>query len=139
MKGEVYYLDANVLIPIIESPHRLTTSQRSFVAGLESGAVKGLTSELTLTECLVKPLADRDGTAVKAFLTLLNDQPELPVVPVSRSVLLEAARLRAEDSLELADAIHVATAKLSGCSVFLSDDRRIRPSSELAVSSWTGL
>lgn len=49
----------------------------------------------------------------------------LEVVPVSRDVLIEAARLRAVANLRLPDAIHGATATLTGCETFLTNDRRL--------------
>lgn len=47
------------------------------------------------------------------------------MAPVSRDVLLAAARLRAEIGLKLPDAIHVATAQLTGCDQFLTNDARV--------------
>lgn len=40
-------------------------------------------------------------------------------------MLIEAARLRAVTNLRLPDAIHGATAILSGCQTFLTNDRRL--------------
>lgn len=49
----------------------------------------------------------------------------LSVCPVTRDILIEAARLRSVSSLRLPDAIHLATAINSGCSAFLTNDRGI--------------
>lgn len=50
----------------------------------------------------------------------------MSVTPVDREVLIEAARLRALHRVTLPDAVHLATASIHGCAVFLTNDRRIR-------------
>lgn len=47
-------------------------------------------------------------------------------MPVDRSILVAAARLRAQLTLRLPDAIHVATALAADCELFVSNDRRVR-------------
>jgi predicted nucleic acid-binding protein len=52
----------------------------------------------------------------------------LTLQPVSRTVLLETVKLRATRAtgkLKLPDAIHLTTAVLSGCRMFVSRDRGI--------------
>lgn len=101
-------------------------AQAAFFAHIDDQRVEVATSEITLAECLVKPFADKDIFAVETYLSLLGEQPSLPVIPISRPILLSAAQLRAETKLKLPDAIHLATAKWAGCSVFITDDRRIK-------------
>lgn len=57
---------------------------------------------------------------------MLSPSTWLYVVPMSRTVLVEAARLRVSVGLRLPDEIHVATATAAGCALFLTKDRRIR-------------
>ncbi len=59
-----------------------------------------------------------------AYQQSLQSTEVLEVVPVNRDVLIEAARLRTITNLRLPDAIHAATAFLSGCETFLTNDRR---------------
>ena len=61
-----------------------------------------------------------------AYQQALRNTSSRTVVPIDRAVLLEAAQLRAATSLRLPDAIHVATARLTGCSAFISNDARLR-------------
>jgi hypothetical protein len=53
-----------------------------------------LTSELTLLEVLVKPLKVGDMATVAAFRTVLRHSPDVQMVPITQSVLEEAAKLR---------------------------------------------
>jgi predicted nucleic acid-binding protein len=56
------------------------------------------------------------------------------VQPVSRDVLIEAAGLRAHRaSIKLPDAIHIATARMSSCTFFVSDDRRLPLPADLTL------
>ncbi len=58
----------------------------------------------------------------------------LLVVPLHASVLEQAAQLRAASpSLSLPDAIHLTTAALEQCNVFLTNDRRLRAVGETQV------
>lgn len=84
-----------------------------------------VTSELALCECLVKPFQSGRQDFAETYLRFLQPRPGLAVVPVARSVLLQAARHRA-DGLTLPDAIHAATALQQTCTHFLTNDDRFR-------------
>jgi predicted nucleic acid-binding protein len=89
-----------------------------------------VTSELSLAEVLVKPLADERITLASRYGDMIQARPELSVVPVDRSILILAAHVRKDAllkdrSIKLPDAIHLATAEQSGCGIFLSDDKRL--------------
>lgn len=56
------------------------------------------------------------------------------MAPISRTALIEAARLRAQHAcLKLPDAIHAATAVAYGASTFVTNDARFRPVSGLTA------
>jgi predicted nucleic acid-binding protein len=120
-------LDTNVLISIIDGRDPLTRSQFAFLQRLEDGKALAATSEVTLAECLIKPYGYNDGPLVARYLVFLQNRPELAVVPVSRDILIRAAMHRAMSRIKLPDAILLATAEFAGCTIFLSEDRRIRP------------
>ena len=113
------------------------SARARFLRLLDEGKVKALTSELTLAECLVKPFADRNAVAVSAYLEFLDGRQNFPVIPVSREILLAAARLRGKKNVKLPDAIHLATAGAFGCTVFLSNDRRLRSVDDLRILAWS--
>ena len=123
-KPPLYYLDTNVVISSSKRPRAFGQAQRRFVERIDASEIAATTSELTLAECLVKPLADKDLAAVEAYLTFLDWATAFPVVPVTRGILLDAARLRATSTLKLPDAIYIATAHTAGCTEFLTNDRQ---------------
>jgi len=125
------YLDTNAIIWIVELSAGMSEGQVSVLRAIESGEIDAFTSELTLAECLVKPIADKNARLVEEFLALLSGIEAIEVVPVSRPVLIEASRHRAETNVKLADAIHLATARLNECATLISNDRRL-------LSAWAG-
>ncbi|MEH2396173.1 PIN domain-containing protein [Nostoc sp.] len=63
----------------------------------------------------------------------MSNSQNLTVIPVSRQVLIEAAKLRASINIKLPDAIHAATALLTQCSTLLTNDQRFRSIPDLSV------
>ncbi|MFG1458067.1 PIN domain-containing protein [Xanthobacter sp. VTT E-85237] len=118
------YLDTNVFIDVFEGQGPISRALEAlFLAEGDWKLQPLVTSELTLSELLVKPLETRRAELVSVYdnWTITNDQIE--VVPVVRRVLHTAAEIRAkEKSMKLPDAIHVASAVAVGCRFFLTRD-----------------
>ncbi|MGJ3265655.1 MAG: type II toxin-antitoxin system VapC family toxin [Salinarimonas sp.] len=122
--GTRVYLDANVLIELVE---RWDAGLGRIVEDARAGRLLLVTSELTLAEVIVMPLRDGDAGLLAQYRDLFS-QPELiACLPITRDVIERSGEIRATDGGKLADAIHLATAEIGGCKVFLSSDRRIRP------------
>ncbi len=120
------YLDTNVFITAMEQAGARSDHAWWVLSSLEDGEFLGVTSELTLSEVLVKPMERGAGAVVDAYQGMISPSDGFEVLPVDRAVLIAAARLRAgRASLKLPDAIHVATAQLGGCAFFVSADERI--------------
>lgn len=128
------YLDTNVFIMLSEKSHAL---QRLLVELISAQSIGKpplfATSELTLSELLVKPQQAGDDLLIDGYDSLILNSDWLDVRPVDRGVLYYAAVLRAQHKhLKLPDAIHVSSAIGQGCSHFLSDDRGIKDRYEIA-------
>lgn len=137
IQGKIFYLDTNIFIYAIEGYPDFVDELSQLFDNIDSGNFKAFTSELTLAEVLVKPLMDGNLEIQAVYQQALQSSEVLEVVVVSRDVLIEAARLRAVANLRLPDAIHGATAILSGCETFLTNDRRLAalPDIEVVVLS----
>ena len=133
------YIDANVVIYTIEKLRPFLDVHRFVFERADKGEIKLVTSQISLNECLAKPVADGNVALIDAYLTFVADRPSLAVVPTSRAICIEAAKLRAAQNLKLPDALHVATALQSGCAVFLGNDRRIKSVPGLTVEYWDDL
>jgi predicted nucleic acid-binding protein len=134
--GGRYYLDANTVIAIVEGVDDLHPAQRTFLRSIDEGAVLAVSSEMTLSECLVRPFRERDGAAIAIMLDFLNGRRTLPLVPLSRDVMIMAAKIRAETTAKLPDAIHLACALDAGCTVFISADKRLPMIGDLRRASF---
>jgi predicted nucleic acid-binding protein len=123
-----------VLIRMMERTDAGAGASARLLAIAERGLLELVTSELTLSEVLVGPIAKADPLLEKAYLDLFDEEPLIELVSLSRDVLIEGARIRASSMAPLADCLHVASAKLSGCRLILSYDRRLRGLSNIEVS-----
>jgi predicted nucleic acid-binding protein len=126
MNGTRIYLDTNVFVAAYESKHSRSDHAWPILTAIETGEFVGVTSELTLAEILVKPIEQQNYDLAQHYQEIIAPGAGFDVPTIDRSVLIEAATLRAvTKSLRLPDAIHVATARLNKCSHIVSDDRRL--------------
>ena len=119
------YLDANIVIYAMEESSGYPDLMRKLIESIDSGQIKAMTSELTLAEVLAKPIELRHPEHLEKYERFFAPSSALVLHPVSRDVLMLSARLRADFRLKLLDAIHVATAQLSECKYFLTEDERL--------------
>lgn len=125
LAGQQVYLDTNIFIYALEGYSEFAPALAELFGAIDRSEIRAVTSELTLAEALIKPFMDGSIERQLAYQQSLQSSPGLTLVPVSRTVLVEAARLRAAHSFRLPDAIHVATARLTHCATFISNDKRL--------------
>ncbi|MGH7175843.1 MAG: type II toxin-antitoxin system VapC family toxin [Tepidisphaeraceae bacterium] len=126
-------VDAQVIIYTVEKHPSFGPCLRPLWDAMSHGRVDLHTSELSILESLILPRRRRNQALEQDYLAFLQ-QPRMRLVPVSRSVLLQAVQLRAETPrLRTPDAIHVATAVTSGCHTFVTNDRQLQSLPELSV------
>ncbi|MDZ4842954.1 MAG: PIN domain-containing protein [Hyphomicrobium aestuarii] len=130
-----YYLDANVFIYAVENHPRFSLAARHVLSLMGRDGRVGVTSELTLAEILVKPLRDGKSDQVQIYGEMVVNTGALEVLGVSRSLLRVAAEIRACSVIKLADAIHIATARLGHCTMVVTEDARLRSAALLAAMS----
>lgn len=84
-------------------------------------------SPLVIHETVVHPLRLGDEALVSAFAELFE---RMLVLPLELGTYLTAARLRAASpGLKTVDALHVAAARLAGCTALWTNDRRLAAAS----------
>lgn len=119
------YLDTNVWIYALEGFESFAQPLAELFARIDDGELAAVTSELTLSEALVKPFQSNQHELERIYLDTLQSSETLTVAPVSREVLTSAARLRAQyPSIKLPDAIHAATALAQDARMFITNDAR---------------
>jgi predicted nucleic acid-binding protein len=134
LQGRRVYLDTNVFIYALNGFPVYAPTLSQLFAAVESGDTSAATSELTLAEMLIVPFRHGNAVEEQRCRMILQPRSHLSLLPVSIDVLESMARLRAAlPAMRTPDAIHIATAQLAKCDVFLTNDRRLKAVSELPV------
>jgi predicted nucleic acid-binding protein len=137
--GQRIYLDSNILIHLVEGLDGFEAQLDVLSGALDRGGVTAVTSELSLAETLVKPLALGATLITQQFKELIQTKSMMTVVPITRSILIAAADVRAKFRLKLPDAIHVATALAAGCDAFVTQDSDFKSKLPISVAALSDL
>src|SRR4051812_6190197 len=122
--GSVYF-DANTIIYSVERHADYWPLLEPVWQAAKGNALEIVSSDLTLLEVLVAPLKSGDAALVAAYEQLFQ-QPQTRLIPISQSILRDAARLRATTNLKTPDAVHASTAQSTGCVLFITNDVSFR-------------
>ena len=126
IEGNSVYLDANIFIYAVESYPQYQVEVAELFSVIDGRELSAFTSELTLAEVLVKPISIGDSTLIDTYKAMVSSSNSLTVLPVTRQVLVRAAKVRSDLGLRLPDAIHFASALEKGCVSFLTNDREMK-------------
>jgi predicted nucleic acid-binding protein len=120
------YLDAQGFIYTVELHPTYGPLLDPLWAAVHQGRMEVVSSELTILETLVKPIKDGDTALVTTFEQFFR-RPGVRLIPITPTILREAARLRASiASLRTPDSIHAATALTSASSIVITNALRLR-------------
>lgn len=131
--GGRVYIDANVFIYAVQGFKKYAKLCSEILQSIEDMKIQALTSELTLAEVLVKPLQQEKPDVAAIYQDLIQSQFSLEVVPISRDILLAAAKHRANTGCRLPDAIHIATAKVKTSAFLFTADKSMKAPVPLRV------
>ena len=118
-------IDSNVVIYALEGSGPESEAARAIFDLLATGACSGVLSILGLVEVLVGPARHAGDALVQRYGDELMELEGLEVIPIDRDAAIEAAHVRAA-GIPLADAIHLASARTSGASAFVTNDRSLK-------------
>ena len=119
------YIDANAIIYSVEriEPYRELLAPMWQEA--RAGRFTLASSELVVLETLIKPL--REGNArLEILFRSIFDAAEMDLIPATLAILENAARIRAATGLKTSDALHAATARSVGSTLFITNDTDFR-------------
>jgi len=132
-KHRLVALDTSIWIYHFEGSAAYGRAADSVLDAVAQGQVSAVASELVLLELLVAPLKTGSlDTADEIELALLHF-PNLRLAPVTRSVLVHAAGVRARHGLRTPDAIMLATAVESGATLAITNDDAWRKVKEVEI------
>jgi predicted nucleic acid-binding protein len=123
LQYEKVYCDTNAVIHAIEN---FSMSSGDLLRAAGRGDVTLYTSQLTLHELLIRPMAKEQHDLIDRYKTAMADSDTFNIVEPDVDVMVCAAELRAiSKRLDLADAIHIASAMVTSCSFLISEDREM--------------
>ena len=126
------YLDANGFIYSVERIEPYRTWLEPMWRQAQAGQFTIASSDLVVLETITKPLREGD-TVIEMLFRSLFDAHEVTLIPTSRPLWEEAARLRAATGLKTPDALHAAAALQAQCTLFITNDDDFRRVDGLSV------
>jgi predicted nucleic acid-binding protein len=126
-------LDSVLFIYFVEANAAFLPRVDPIFAAVEHGQLVGITSVVTLCETLTVPFRDGDGHLVNRYRDFVAKSEGIAVHNVNEDISIIAARLRAAHKLRTPDAIQVATAIVSGCDAFITNDKDLKRVTEIPV------
>jgi predicted nucleic acid-binding protein len=118
-------IDTSLFIYFLEEDRRFLHLIEPLFVEADAGVRELVTSALTLLEVLVIPYRAGDRSLADQYEQLLTHSRGIRVIDLSRDQLRDAAQLRAATGVKTPDALQLAAAIGSGCSAFVTNDRRI--------------
>ena len=106
---------------------------RAVFSYVDVGSIEVVTSVITLTEALTKPLKLGNKKLEKEYVDLLLTTQNIQLVSITPAIAGRAGDLRARYNLKTPDALQVAAAIETNCQAFLTNDAGIRRVKEIAV------
>lgn len=140
LANRVVALDTAIFIYALEGHPEFGKVALNLLQQIEGGKVQGVASDLVLAELMVRPLRLGHSTTAARYEQELPQFPNLSFAPLSREVVVGAARLRAASGVSLLDALHLSAAREAGAHVFVTNDVRLqKPNLGLEVRLLGGL
>lgn len=122
---KVIALDSCIWIYHLENHPEYAALTRQVLEAVEGGSCQAVSSELTLLEILVRPLQKELQDVADEYELLLSSFPNFSLEPISKDIILQAAKIRACHGLRTPDAIVTATAIAAGASLLVTNDRHL--------------
>ncbi len=127
------FLDTAPVIYYVEKNRIYLQKVRAVFERLDDGLLTGVTSPVTLSECLVLPFRLGKPDVAQAFVQILSNNSSMTFVVIEDQIANQAADLRARYNLTLADAFQAASAIAVDCNAFLTNDDTLKRVTELNV------
>jgi predicted nucleic acid-binding protein len=126
-------IDTSVIIYFMESNPLYDNLVSNVFQRISNGSLIGITSIITLIEVLIHPIRQGNTELQKQYNNLLLGSGNFYTVAVDFNIAELAANIRANYNILIPDAIQIATAKATGCEVFLTNDINLKRIEDLSV------
>jgi len=125
------FLDTAPIIYFLDEDVNFGNKVESILSEILENEIEMLTSTITCMEYLTYPYKTGNAEKVDAFFDFIVDC-NIPLYAVDEEVAKKAARIRAEyKAFKAMDALQPATACITGCDLFLTNDKQLRQFREI--------
>jgi predicted nucleic acid-binding protein len=134
--GEIktIFLDTAPVIYFIEAHHQFGPLVKQVVELMNENRIQAVTSVLTLSEVLPKPVETGNDELVVKFKTYLKNGPNLTLLPIGEAIGETAGVLRGKyPYLKTVDAVQIAAALDAEADAFLTNDKKLSGIKEIKV------
>ena len=133
LRGTRVYFDTNPIIYFIEQNTQFVELVTPVFEMIGEDSILAFTSELSLTEVLIKPIRDNRIQIIQTHKELLLDPELFTLISPNQDTFLLAAELGGKSSMRMPDAIHMACAIESKCKYFITNDKGIKSTADVTV------
>ena len=131
--GSSVFIDTAPFIYMLEDNEQYSDKVRALVNEYYESDTPLFTSPLTYTEYCVVPYRSGNLQKIADFEAFISDAG-ISLVPLTTQIAKYAARLRSlYAGLKSMDALQLSSAIVSGCDVFLTNDKQLRQVEEIQV------
>ncbi len=125
------FLDTTPIIYFLDEDVNFGDKVRSVFDEILEDGKRMVTSTITCAEYLVYPYKTNNIDKVDAFFDFLTDC-DIPMYSIDQKIAKKAAKIRAEyKGFKAMDSLQLATACLTGCDLFLTNDKQLGQFSEI--------
>lgn len=131
--GQIVALDTSVFIYMFEEHSTFGKRAEKILREIERGKQKGIFSVIGMIELQTGPkLLDRHDIAAR-YREIITTFPHLSVINLNEAIVELTSDLRARYKIATPDAIHLATAIVSGATTFITNDKTLKKVKEITV------
>lgn len=120
------FLDTPCFIYLVEQNSQYLAKVKRLFDDISIGKISAITSIITLSEVLVRPIKNNDKQIVNAYIELFDQLPNLILLSPQYQTAIEAAKIRAMVGVQLSDAYQLAIAKEASCMSFITNDKNLK-------------
>ena len=133
-KIKTIFLDTAPVIYFIEAHHQFGPPVRQVIELMNENRIQAVTSVLTLSEVLPKPVETGNDELAEKFKTYLKNGQNLTLLPITEIIGESGGVLRGEyPHLKTVDAVQIATALDAEADAFLTNDKSLSGIKEIKI------
>lgn len=131
--SEKLFLDTAPVIYYVENNPNYYSLVNLVFNKIDLGLLRGVTSPITLSECLVYPYKLGLSSLQQDFIDLIISGKNIEFIRIDEEIAKQASQLRAKYNLALLDSLQLSVALISQCNVFLTNDIQLKRVNELKI------